>query len=254
MKILSWNVNGLRACMKKDFMEFLENEDPDILGIQETKLQEDQIPKEILEQTKYKTYFSSAEKKGYSGVALFTKEEPIKVSYCLPDDRFNHEGRQVIAEFKDFVLINSYFPNGQMNDDRLQFKMDYYDCMFDYMQEIVKSGKNIIVCGDYNTAHKEIDLKNPKANSERSGFLPIERAWIDKIIENGYVDTFREFNSEPHEYSWWSYRFKAREKNAGWRIDYFFVNKDFIINVKNAFIQQDIMGSDHCPVGIELKG
>jgi exodeoxyribonuclease-3 len=254
MKIISWNVNGLRAAVKKDFVGYLSNENPDIIGLQETKLQEDQIPKEILEMEGYYKYWNSAERKGYSGVAVFSKKKPIKVSYDMGIERFDREGRFILIEFDDFQLINCYFPNGQKNDERLQYKLDFYDRMLEIMDEIVKSGKNVIVCGDYNTAHKEIDLKNPVPNSKVSGFLPIERAWIDKLIEHGYVDTFRHFVQEPHQYSWWSYRFNARKNNAGWRIDYFFVNKDFLPKVKDAFIQQDVMGSDHCPVGIELCG
>ena len=254
MKIISWNVNGLRAVVKKNFLEYLSEESPDIIGLQETKLQEDQIPAEILELEGYHRYWNCAEKKGYSGVAILSKEEPINVSYGLGEERFDSEGRTLIAEYKDFVLINCYFPNGQRDDERLQFKLGFYDKMLEKMNEIVQSGKDIVVCGDYNTAHKEIDLKNPGPNSKVSGFLPIERAWLDKLISEGYVDTFREFIKEPHEYSWWSYRYNARKNNAGWRIDYFFVNKAFRANLKDAFIRQDVLGSDHCPVGIEICG
>ncbi len=254
MKIISWNVNGLRAAVKKDFIGYLKTENPDIIGLQETKLQEEQIPIEILELEGYYKYWNSAERKGYSGVAIFSKTEPIKVSYDMGIERFDKEGRFILTEFDNFQLINCYFPNGQKDDERLQYKLDFYDRMLEIMDEIVKSGKNVIVCGDYNTAHKEIDLKNPVPNSKVSGFLPIERAWIDKLIDHGYVDTFREFVQEPHQYSWWSYRFNARKNNAGWRIDYFFVNKDFMPQVKDAFIQQDVLGSDHCPIGIELCG
>ena len=254
MKIISWNVNGLRAAVKKDFIGYLKTENPDIIGLQETKLQEEQIPIEILELEGYYKYWNSAERKGYSGVAIFSKTEPIKVSYDMGIERFDKEGRFILTEFDNFQLINCYFPNGQKDDERLQYKLDFYDRMLEIMDEIVKSGKNVIVCGDYNTAHKEIDLKNPVPNSKVSGFLPIERAWIDKLIDHGYVDTFREFVQEPHQYSWWSYRFNARKNNAGWRIDYFFVNKDFMPQVKDAFIQQDVLGSDHCPIGIEICG
>ena len=252
MKLISWNVNGLRAIVKKNFLDYMETESPDIIGLQETKLQEEQIPKEILELNGYHKYWSCAKKKGYSGVALFTKEKPINISFGIGEDRFDDEGRTIIAEFTDFVIINCYFPNGQRDEIRLQYKLDFYDRMLDVMNNIVASGKNIIVCGDYNTAHREIDLKNPKPNSKVSGFLPIERAWIDKLIKSGYADTFRHFVKEPHEYSWWSYRYNARKNNAGWRIDYFFVNETFLPNIKNAFIQQEVLGSDHCPVGIEF--
>lgn len=252
LKLLSWNVNGLRAVMKKGFMEFLEEQKPDILGLQETKLQLDQIPKELHELNGYHLYWSCAKRKGYSGVALFTREKPKKVTYSIGEDRFDHEGRVIRAEYKNFVFFNVYFPNGQKDQERLDYKMDFYDRFFDVMQKVVKSGKNIVVCGDYNTAHKEIDLFHPKQNEKYSGFLPIERAWLDKLVENGYVDTFRKFNQEPLQYTWWTYRMGARARNVGWRIDYFFVNKKMAPKLKDAFILQEIMGSDHCPLGIEL--
>ncbi|MDP8209325.1 MAG: exodeoxyribonuclease III [Candidatus Stygibacter australis] len=250
MKIISWNVNGLRAIMKKNFLDYIKNVQPDILCIQETKLQELQIPEELAELAYYQQYWSFAEKKGYSGTAIFTRSKPLSIETGLDDN--DPEGRTIIADFDEFVLINCYFPNGKMSDERLAFKLEFYDKMLDKMDSIVKSGKNIIVCGDYNTAHKEIDLKNPKANEKDSGFLPIERAWLDKLVEHNYVDTFRYFDPSPDQYSWWSYRFGARERNAGWRIDYFWVNDKFINNLSSAFIQQSIMGSDHCPVGIVI--
>ena len=252
MKIVSWNVNGLRAVLKKNFMEYLAEENPDIFCIQETKLQEAQIPQEILELQGYHSYWNFAERKGYSGVAVFTRQKPISVVYSIGDADFDHEGRLLLLEFEDFSLINCYFPNGQKDDERLQFKLSYYARMFELMQRIRESGKNLIVCGDFNTAHHPIDLANPKQNEKVSGFLPIERAWLDKIEEHGWVDTFRQFNQEPDQYSWWSYRFNARMKNAGWRIDYFFVNSEFLNKIKNAFIRQQVMGSDHCPVGVEI--
>lgn len=253
MKIISWNVNGLRAVLRKNFLEFLETEDPDILAIQETKLQEIQIPPEIKDLKDYYQYWNFAEKKGYSGVALFSKIKPQKLTYSIGDPDFDTEGRLIIAEFDDFTLINCYFPNGQMSEERLQYKLNYYNRMFDLMENLKSSGKNVIVCGDFNTAHKEIDLANPKQNEKTSGFLPIERAWLDQIVANGWIDTFREFNKEPGQYSWWTYRFGARSRNVGWRIDYFFTNKENLRNIKNAFILQDVTGSDHCPVGVEIK-
>jgi len=250
MKIISWNVNGLRAIIKKNFLEYIEEEQPDILCIQETKLQEAQIPEELAELADYLQYWSFAEKKGYSGTAIFTRSKPLSVITGLDDD--DPEGRTIIADYGEFVLINCYFPNGKMSDERLAYKLVFYDKMLDKMDNIVQSGKNIIVCGDYNTAHKEIDLKNPKANEKDSGFLPIERAWLDKLVEHNYVDTFRYFEPGPDQYSWWSYRFGTRKRNAGWRIDYFWVNDKYIDNLSSAFIQQSIMGSDHCPVGIKM--
>jgi len=252
MKIVSWNVNGLRAVLKKNFLEYIETDQPDILCIQEIKLQEPQIPDEIKELKEYHNYWSFAEKKGYSGTLILSKIEPISVHYGITGNENDPEGRAIIADYGKFILINCYFPNGKMRDERLQFKLKYYDQMLELMSSYVNSGKDIIVCGDYNTAHKEIDLKNPKANEKDSGFLPIERAWLDKLQTHGFTDTFRKFNDQPEQYSWWSYRFGARARNAGWRIDYFWVSDSFMPKIKTAFIQSEIQGSDHCPVGIEL--
>jgi exodeoxyribonuclease III len=252
MRILSWNVNGLRAAVKKDFIGFLESDNPDIIGLQETKLQEEQIPKEINELEGYNKFWNCAEKKGYSGVALFTKEKPLEVTYSLGEERFDREGRVIIAHFEKFSLINCYFPNGQMNDDRLKYKLDFYDRMLEVMQEIRNSGRNLIVFGDVNTAHKPIDLANPKANEKYSGFLPIERAWIDKIVADNWTDTYRYFDESAEKYTWWTYRSNARSRNIGWRIDYFFADSNYMKNIKNAFILHEIYGSDHCPLGIEL--
>lgn len=252
MEIYSWNVNGLRAAVRKNFLEFIEDEDPDILAIQETKLQEEQIPEEVKNLSQYHQYWNFAEKRGYSGVAVFTKQKPEKVEYTIGDADYDAEGRLLILYFSDFVLLNCYFPNGKMSEERLQYKLNYYDKMFNLMQKLRKAGHNVVVCGDYNTAHKEIDLANPERNKDISGFLPIERKWLDKLVNNDWVDTFRQFNQQPGQYSWWTYRFGTRKRNAGWRIDYFFVNKDFMNRVKDAFIRQDIMGSDHCPIGVEL--
>jgi len=221
MKLLSWNVNGLRAVLKKDFLKFIDEYNPDILGLQETKLQEEQIPEEIYNLKQYYKYWSFAERKGYSGVCLFTKKKPLNVSYSIGDSQFDDEGRIIQAEYEDFILFNIYFPNGQKDDIRLQYKLDFYDQFLIHIESLRKSGKNIIVCGDYNTAHTEIDLDNPKENSKTSGFLPIEREWIDKFISHNYTDTFRYYDKTPKKYSWWSYRAGARPRNVGWRIDYF---------------------------------
>ena len=282
MKIISFNVNGLRAIMKKDFMSFLAEYSPDVLGIQETKLQEHQIPPEFgvlsappmslqargyysphiygggrgghnseLQIPNFHSYWSFAKKPGYSGTALFTKQKPLSVSYDIGEEKFAGEGRIIQAEYDDFFLLNIYFPNGQMNDERLQYKLAFYDQFLIHIEKLKKQ-KNIIVIGDFNTAHTEIDLSHPKENSKFSGFLPIEREWIDKFISNGYVDTFRHFDKTPNNYSWWSYRMLARERNIGWRIDYCFVNNEFLPKVKNAFILNEVFGSDHCPVGLEI--
>ncbi len=253
MKIISWNVNGLRAVLKKDFLSFIDEYKPDILGIQETKLQQEQIPQEIFEMKDYYKYWSFADRKGYSGVSIFTKNKPLEVRYDIGDSRFDGEGRIVQAEYENFILFNIYFPNGQKDDIRLQYKLDFYDQFLIHIENLRKQGKNIIAFGDYNTAHTEIDLANPKENSKYSGFLPIEREWLDKLIAHNYIDTFRHFNKSPEQYSWWSYRAGARPGNIGWRIDYCFVNDEFMPNIKQAFILQDVMGSDHCPVGIEIN-
>ncbi|WP_102400427.1 exodeoxyribonuclease III [Haloimpatiens massiliensis] len=252
MKIYSWNVNGLRAIMKKNFLEFIQGYNPDILCIQETKLQEKDLNENLKNIEGYHSYFSFAEKKGYSGVATYTKVKPISVKHGIGIEEFDSEGRILITEFQEFTLLNIYFPNGQMNEERLDYKMRFYDAILDYCNEEVSSGKKLIVCGDYNTAHTPMDIKNAKANEKTSGFLPIERAWIDKFISNGYTDTFRYLNPKEVKYSWWSYRFKARERNTGWRIDYHFVSNNFINNIKNAEILNEVIGSDHCPITIEL--
>ncbi|MGO5075130.1 exodeoxyribonuclease III [Clostridium sporogenes] len=253
MRIYSWNVNGLRAVAKKNFLEWIGEENPDILCIQETKLQENQLEDSIKNIDGYYSYFSFAHKKGYSGVATYTKEEPISVKHGIGIERFDSEGRILITEFKDFILLNIYFPNGQRDEERLQYKLDFYEALFNYCDELVEEGKKLVICGDYNTAHNEIDLKNPKANEKASGFLRIERDWLDKIIERGYTDTFRNMNPDKIKYSWWSYRFKARERNAGWRIDYHFVSNNLLDRVENTEILNEVYGSDHCPVMLELK-
>ncbi|QQS35732.1 MAG: exodeoxyribonuclease III [Ignavibacteriales bacterium] len=254
LKLLSWNVNGIRAIQKKGFVEWLLKENPDMLCIQETKASPEQLSDELLNINGYKSYFSSSiVKKGYSGVAIYTKEEPVKVEHGFGIPKFDDEGRIVIAHYKKFVLINIYYPNGKASAERLQYKMDFYDAFLEYSNKLVKAGKKLVICGDVNTAHNEIDLARPKENEKVSGFLPIEREWLDIFFENGYVDTFRMFNSEPGHYSWWDQVTRARERNVGWRIDYFFVSENFRKNVKDAFIMPDVMGSDHCPVGIELS-
>ncbi len=253
MRILSWNVNGIRAADKKGFYNWFKKDQPDILCLQEIKAMEEQFPPHLRNTPNYNVYVRSAERKGYSGVATYTKEKPIDVKTGFGIEKFDDEGRILITEYPGFVLFNIYFPNGKRDQERLDYKLDFYDTFLAYADNLKAEGKNIVVCGDFNTAHKEIDLARPKENEKISGFLPIERAWIDTFIDHGYVDTFRHFNKEPGQYSWWDMKTKARERNVGWRIDYFFVNKEFISKVKNAFIMKDVMGSDHCPVGIEIK-
>lgn len=253
MRIISWNVNGIRAVHKKGFLEWLEKESPDVMCLQETKASEDQLPAALKEIPGYDSYFVSAEKKGYSGVAVFTKSKPEQVTSTFPVESFSKEGRVLAVDYGQFVLLNVYFPNGKSSSERLKYKMDFYDDFLEFADGIKESGKNVVICGDVNTAHKEIDLARPKANENISGFLPEERAWIDKLLEHGYVDTFRMFNQEPEQYTYWDMITRARDRNVGWRIDYFFVNETFSPRLRTGFILADVMGSDHCPIGIEIE-
>ncbi len=253
LNLWSWNVNGMRAVLKKDFIDVIEREQPDWVGLQETKLQEHQIPAELEKLENYNLYWSHAERKGYSGTAVLSKIEPIEVDPGFGVPEFDSEGRIIRCAFDSFIIYNIYFPNGKMNDARLDYKLRFYDKCFEVMQAEREKGMMVLVTGDYNTAHKEIDLANPKDNEDKSGFLPVERAWLDKIVEHGWVDTFRMFHPEPERYSWWSYRAGSRPRNIGWRIDYFFVNSEFKNRVVNAGIRDDIMGSDHCPVTLEIS-
>jgi len=252
IKILSWNVNGIRAVERKGAFDWFFKEQPDILCLQETKAHPDQLSNSLKNVAGYHVYFSSAERAGYSGVALYTKEKPAAIKTGFGIERFDSEGRIQIADFENFVLFNIYFPNGKGSPERLQYKMDFYDAFLEYADKLKDDGRKIIVCGDVNTAHREIDLARPKENEKVSGFLPEERAWIDKFISHGYVDTFRMFNQEPGQYTWWDLKSRARERNIGWRIDYFYVSENFRENVKSAYIRPEIMGSDHCPVGIAV--
>jgi exodeoxyribonuclease-3 len=252
MRLLSWNVNGLRAIYKKNFLEWFDSEQADIYCIQETKSHLDQLPKKLIERPDYKGYFAQAERKGYSGVALWSKIKPEKVSYELGLPRFNNEGRLIEAVYEDFSLFNVYFPNGKASRERLQFKMDYYETFLKRMSDLLREDKKIVICGDVNTAHQEIDLARPKENEKVSGFLPIEREWIDRLLDLGFIDTFRYFQKDPGHYSWWDYKTRARERNVGWRIDYFFISNNLKDNLKSAFIESEVMGSDHCPIGIDL--
>jgi len=256
LKLISWNVNGLRAVLKKDFHESVQALNPDILLLQETKLQEHQRTPEMMDLMDYHNYWAySTVKKGYSGVAAYTRQKPEAVAAGVGIPRYDDEGRILELDFGAFTLFNIYFPNGQMSDERLQYKLDFYADFFEHADRLRKKGKSLVITGDFNTAHNEIDLKNPGPNSKRSGFLPVEREVLDRLVTDGYVDTFRYLHPEAVEYSWWSYRFNARKNNAGWRIDYFFVTQDIIDRgwLKSAFIENDIFGSDHCPVGITLE-
>jgi exodeoxyribonuclease III len=252
-KLISWNVNGIRSVYKKGFLEWLETAEPDIVGLQETKISADQLTPELTQVPGYHHYWSHAEKKGYSGVSILTKEKPLSVTEGLGVAEFDSEGRVLVAEYPDFMIYNIYFPNGQRGDDRLQYKLGFYEAFLNVFNKHRDTGKKLIVCGDFNTAHKPIDLARPKENEGTSGFLPIERDWMDKFVDEGYIDTFRTFHpEEAHQYSWWNVRTRARERNVGWRIDYFFVSPNLQPIMDNAAIHQDVIGSDHCPVSLEL--
>lgn len=253
-RILSWNVNGIRAVQRKGDLDNFFKLGADILCVQETKAQPEQLDVDVLNPESYTSYFSSAVRKGYSGVAIYSQPVPYAVKYGMDIDRFDNEGRTVLADYGDFVLLNHYYPNGKASDERLQYKMDFYDACLEFTNNLVASGKNVVICGDVNTAHQPIDLARPEANETVSGFLPIEREWITKFLSNGYVDTFRMLHPDkPDQYSWWSYQTGARERNVGWRIDYFYVNDAIKANITDAFIMMDFMGSDHCPIGIDIE-
>lgn len=251
LKFISWNVNGIRAIEKKDFVNLVHELSPDILAIQETRAQLEQLSEKLKNIDGYISYWFSAEKKGYSGVGIYCKQIPENVIYGIGEEQFDSEGRVITVEFEDYFLINAYFPNSQHGLKRIQYKLDFNKSLNHFVTKLSLK-KSVVICGDYNVAHRSIDLANPKANEKNPGFSPQERAWMDSFISSGYVDTFRKFNREPHQYTWWSYRFNAREKNIGWRIDYFCVDKASEHQVIGAEIHKDILGSDHCPVSIDF--
>ena len=252
MKLISWNVNGIRAAVKKGFLDYLDQEQPDILCIQESKAHKEQLTSEILEDHGYCNYWHSGVKKGYSGVATFCKEEPLFIQEGLGIEKYDVEGRVLLTEHKDFLLYNIYFPNGQKDETRLKYKLDFYNDLLPIINNQVESGNNVIVTGDWNTAHYSIDLARPKENINTSGFMLVEREKLDIYVEEGWVDTFRLFHEEGERYSWWTYRFGARDRNVGWRIDYFFVNEGMADLCIDADIHHDVFGSDHCPVSLVL--
>lgn len=253
MRLISWNVNGIRAIEKKGFFEWMARESPDILCLQETKAHPEQLTEKFIKPAGYCSFWSAAVKKGYSGVAIYSKKQPQSVVQGLGVKEFDSEGRTLIADYGDFVLFNIYYPNGGAGNQRVPFKMRFYDAFLKKAEGLRKRGRKIIITGDVNTAHTAIDLARPKENARNTGFLPEERAWVSKFIACGYVDTFRHFNKEPGHYTWWDYYTGARARNVGWRIDYFFVTKNVLPVLKKAFILKDVLGSDHCPVGIEIK-
>lgn len=248
LRMLSWNVNGLRSALKKDALRHVLS--ADIICLQETKLSDGQLPLELAEG--YHAYFSFASKKGYSGVCTLTRTKPKEVKRGFGPRWIDDEGRTLILDYGEFILFNVYFPNGKMSKERLRYKMDFYDAFLEYAGGLKEQGKRLIVCGDVNTAHKEIDLARPKENSKASGFLPEERAWMDRLVAHGYVDTFRVFTKDGGHYSYWDIKSGARERNVGWRIDYFFITENLVKSLKSAFIMTEIPGSDHCPVGIDI--
>lgn len=255
MKLISWNVNGFRAVIHKGFFEFVEESQPDVLGIQETKVREEQLSDKQRHIPGYKSYFHSAERPGYSGVGVYSKIIPLQTVSGFTQGWNDNEGRVIMLEFEKFLYFNIYFPNGQKDEIRLKYKLDFYDFALEYFEELRKNcGKGLVICGDYNTAHHPIDLARPKENENTSGFLPIERAWMDKFETHGYVDTFRYLHpDEKDRYSWWSYRARARVNNIGWRIDYFYVSPDLLPFVRKADILDRVEGSDHCPILLELE-
>lgn len=249
-KLISWNVNGLRACAEKGFLDFFKEADADIFCLQETKLQEGQINLELPD---YHQYWNYAEKKGYSGTAIFTKEKPLSVSMGMDIEKHDHEGRLITLEFEKFYMITVYTPNSQDELKRLDYRMEWEDDFLSYLKKLEQM-KPVILCGDLNVAHKEIDLKNPKTNRKNAGFTDEERNKFTALTQAGFTDTFRYFYPDLEgAYSWWSYRFHAREKNAGWRIDYFLVSQSLNSNLKDAVIYKDILGSDHCPIGLLIE-
>lgn len=255
MRLFSWNVNGIRAVQKKGFLDWLQQTQPDILGLQETKASKDQLDEALLNPPGYQTWWAGAKRKGYSGVALLSKIPPKSVQIGLGIDEYDCEGRTIVAEYEDFVFLTAYFPNGGRDLARVPYKLAYSDAFLAYCDNLRAQGKRVIFCGDVNTSHKAIDLANPKANRKHTGFLPEECAWMDKLIDtHGYVDTFRRLNPDKTgAYTWWTAVGSARAKNVGWRLDYFFVSPDLWERVTSADIHADIMGSDHCPVSLTLK-
>jgi len=255
MKVISWNTNGLRATAKQGFFTLLfKKYKPDILCLQETKAEPEQLPEEVRNMSGYHSYFSHPHiKKGYSGVAIYCKEKPKEVFYGMGIKKLDDEGRLIGAKFKSFTIINGYFPNGGQGPHRLKYKLEFYDAFLKFIIKLRKNGENVIFCGDVNTAHTEIDLARPKANEENTGFLPVERTWIDKVIKNNFVDVWRYFNPGKKDvYTYWDIKTGARNRNVGWRIDYFFADKKIVPKIKNTGTMQNYMGSDHCPITLEI--
>jgi exodeoxyribonuclease-3 len=253
MKIISYNVNGIRAAVKKGFLEWLNKEKPDVLCIQETKAQQEQIPIFEFNESGYNVYTFSAQKKGYSGVAILCKQEPDHVEYGMEIEKYDDEGRFIRADFGDLSVVSVYHPSGSSGDERQAFKMQWLEDYNIYIDGLKKSRPNLVLSGDYNICHKPIDIHDPVRNAKNSGFLPEEREWMTAFLAGGFIDSFRYLNKEPHHYTWWSYRANARANNKGWRIDYHMVSENLKSLIKNAGIMPDAMHSDHCPCFVELK-
>jgi exodeoxyribonuclease-3 len=253
-RIISYNVNGIRAAIRKDFIDWLEASKTDILCLQEIKATEDQLEPKDLNALDYKKYWYPAEKKGYSGVSIWTKEEPKHVEYGMGMEIYDREGRVIRADYDDFSVISVYMPSGSSGDERQAFKMQWLDDFYGYVQELKAEIPNLIISGDYNICHKPIDIHNPERNKDTSGFKPEEREWMSKFVDGGFIDSFRYFNQEPHQYSWWSYRANARAKNLGWRIDYHMVSEAMEGRLSRANILSEAKHSDHCPILVEIDG
>jgi len=253
MKVISYNVNGIRAAIKKGFLDWLKAANPDVICLQETKAQKEQLDLQLFDDSGYPYhYWFSAQKKGYSGVAILSKHEPNKVTFGTSIESMDFEGRNLRLDFDNFSVMSLYLPSGT-NDLRLDFKLNYMAEFQEYVNQLKKEVPNLLICGDYNICHEAIDIHNPKQNKNTSGFLPVERQWIDQFIKSGFVDTFRHLNKEPHHYSWWSYRANARNNNKGWRIDYCMASEPLTSNIERAYILPEAKHSDHCPIGVELK-
>jgi exodeoxyribonuclease-3 len=252
MQIITYNVNGIRAAVGKDFLSWLKNTNPDVLCVQEIKAQWEQIPIMSFEEIGYQCFAFPAKKKGYSGVAIFTKREPDNVVYGMDIPKYDDEGRFLRADFGDLSVVSVYHPSGSSGDERQAFKMKWLDDFYDYVHELLKTRPNLILCGDYNICHRPIDIHDPIRNATSSGFLPEERQWLEKFINSGFIDTFRFFNQEPHQYTWWSFRSNAREKNLGWRIDYNMASQSLAGRLKRSVILPSAVHSDHCPVLLEV--
>ncbi|MBL7666137.1 MAG: exodeoxyribonuclease III, partial [Bacteriovoracaceae bacterium] len=252
--LASWNVNGIRSCINKGYLDWILQESPDIISLQETKASPQQFPSALVENSDYQIFSVSAKKAGYSGVLVQTKEQPLLVKNKIDIKKFDDEGRTLICEYENFILINSYYPNGQRDHNRVPFKLEYSDAILELALKLIKEKKKeVVLCGDFNTAHHEIDLANPESNKKSTGFLPIERKWMDKLVKSGFIDVFREFNpNQKGHYTWWTYRNNCRERNIGWRLDYFFLRKPLLSKVKSCRIAPEVSGSDHCPVILEI--